>query len=41
MYRYGYADELGDEEKAFEVSRIMNSRAPLTLRVNPLKITKH
>ena len=34
-------DDLGDEEAAFKVSYAMNSRAPLTLRVNPLKITKH
>lgn len=34
-------DDLGDEEAAFNVSYIMNSRAPLTLRVNPLKTTKH
>ncbi len=35
------ADDLGDEDAAFDVSYIMNSRAPLTLRVNPLKITKY
>jgi hypothetical protein len=36
-----HLDELGDEDAAFQVSQVMNSRAPLTLRVNPLKITKH
>lgn len=34
-------DELGDEDAAYQVSYVMNSRAPLTLRVNPLKTTKH
>ena len=34
-------DDLGDEDAAFKISTIMNSRAPLTIRVNPLKIRKH
>ena len=27
-------------DKAFQLSQIMNQRAPLTLRINPLKITR-
>jgi len=38
---FSKSDDLGDEDAAFSVSSIMNSRAPLTIRVNCLKITKH
>jgi hypothetical protein len=32
--------DLGNEDEAFKVCQIMNSKAPLTLRLNPVKVHK-